>query len=349
MGYTDIDKQFLALSLKSENLPKALRENAAELILSRQGPDGGFLGIDGTPSIHQSVFAIQVLCLAGVMKGDLAERIADYLLHEIQSVHAQVMEKVSRRAGPIDFLATDFSALILSANMVHISSGIDVFHESGVDMREAVERGIRSLLQEDCGIATSPKSHHSGLYYTALAVSVMQLAGIPLTLFHSRGIDALCRLIRDRQGPSGGYYDFDYDTVCDIRATSSAVRLARNLAIERTFLGLDASDDPEQPFVEQVIDRRATVHFLNNRRAADGGYRSDRNTAESDIRSTFFAVLAFCNFADWQFVDFPERDRTIEFLFSLLRENGGFAPHFRSQETTPESTYFGLASLAMLR
>lgn len=349
MGYTDIDKQLLALSLKSEHLPKTLCENAANFVLSCQDRQGGFLGIDAQPSIHQCLFAVHVLSLTGFLKGELAERIADYLLNEITTIHALVMEKESRRDGPLDFLATDFFAQIISANLLRLSSGIDVFQESHVDKREAVERGIRSLLQEDCGIATSPKSHHSGLYYTALAVSVMQLSGIPLTRLHSRGIDALCRLIRDRQGPNGGYYDFDYDTVCDIRATSAAVRLARNLAIERTFFGLDAADDPEQSFVERVIDRRATVHFLNKRRAADGGYRSDRNTAESDIRSTFFAVLAFCNFADWQFVDFSERDRTIEFIFSLQRENGGFGHRLGLRETTPESTYYGLAALAMLR
>lgn len=348
MGFTDILRQFMFISLKSESLPQDLCDNAADFILSRQAADGGFLGFDNTTSIFEAMFAVRVLFLTGRLCGEPAERFADYLSNEIRAIHSIVLEKAAHRVGPPDFLATDFFSQIFSADLLHQTTGIDVFHECGVDCRGAIERGIRALVQEDCGVATSPKSHHSGLYYTTLGSSILQLAGIPLSWLHPKGLDMLARLVCDRQGPNGGYYDFEYDSVCDVRATSSAIWLARNLEIESTFLGADAHHDPERPLCESLIDRAAAAAFFNSRRTPDGGYRANRKTLDSDVQSTFYAILGFGNMANWQMVDFPERDLTVQFVFSLNRENGGFAPRFDAKETTPESTFFGLATLAML-
>lgn len=296
----------LRLSAGAMCLPEPVRRRHAEFLAAAQGDDGGFAGREGPSDLYYTGFGLRGMAILGGLSETVASRAAGFLAQHIE-----------KSLPPVDFLS-----LVLSAVLLEMVTGGDVFGSVGRDLRQTLVERTEPSRRDDGGYAKSPRSGPSSTYHTFLVAACQQLVGVPVT-----EPDRIARLARSRQRPDGGFVELAGLEHSGTSPTAAAVGLLRLL---------DAMDDRV---------RITSSGFLASMQNLEGGLRANTRIPVADLLSTFVGLAALDDLESLSEVDAAAARRYVE---SLEVPQGGFRGGAWDDRPDVEYTFYGLGALALL-
>jgi geranylgeranyl transferase type-2 subunit beta len=271
-----------------------------------QQADGGFPGRRGASDLYYTSFAIRSLAMLGQLEESAAWRAADFLKSRLV------------QSGP----GIDFLSLVVSAFLLDIAMGIDVFTEAGLDRRQSILGVIEQLRRDDGGYAKTDRGVQSSTYHTFLVLACKEMIGAPL-----ERTAASIELIRARQREDGGFVEIGPMRQSGTNPTAAAIGGLRILG------GLD------EPL------KAAAAGFLARMQTAEGGLRANSRIPAADLLSTFTGLAALDELGAAERIDLAGAWR---FVQSLERPEGGFIAGAWDNAADVEYTFYGLGVLSLL-
>lgn len=228
------------------------RHRHRDFLLSKQLPDGGFVGREGGSDLYYSSFAVRGLQLLGELTPEIAARVSQYLLTIDW-----------RTLGVIDLM----NWLSMSA-MIQLAGGEDPLAAEPADWPEQIAAKLESLRMKDGGYAKGTEGATSSTYHSFLVVLTYQLLGktVPRP-------NALTQFIYDRQRDDGGFVEIAPMKRSGTNPTAAACAL----------LHLQGRVDAEL--------REDIAAFLVDVRVDDSAFLANSRIPIPDGLSTFTAVL----------------------------------------------------------
>ncbi|NLO07281.1 MAG: hypothetical protein GX131_15745 [candidate division WS1 bacterium] len=189
----------------------------------------------------------------------------------------------------------------------------------------ADQRHIRKLLARQTlpegGFGVN-KSSETSAYQTFLGTLCRQLLG------DEAPVAADCDAIRRLQRESGGFAEREAGDVAQTNATAAAAAvLLMGSALQ--------SDDAE-----------GVTRFVASMQAEDGGLRAHAEARGGDLLSSFTALLTLCLLGAPAALELPALGR---FVKGAVRPRGGFGASQHDPGADVEYTYYGIATLGLLR
>lgn len=297
MSYlADLTLQLAAGSSLIENTGAHIR-----YVLKRQNPDGGFSGRSGNISDpYYTSFGVRTLGILGVSYTLLP---LDSLCRYLRNIH------------PENLSALDMFSWVGTCLLTEILGQQRIMPEN---IHAIIQNQINTLERPDGMYAKTAQSAESSTYQTFMAVSTLDLMGIPI--LHPEEISQT--LLR-RQNPDGGFSELFSLGKSGINPTAAAVATL-------SILG-------------KSIPENVAAYLLKNQ-MSDGGWRAATSIPASDLLSTFTALIALrdCNASLPETLDAAKK-------YALKREctDGGFTAAESDSEADVEYTFYGSAIMGM--
>lgn len=188
--------------------------------------------------------------------------------------------------------------------------------------REALRSLLATLALPTGGFAKAPGESVSA-YATFIGAMCAEMLEVPLPA----GADAVAA-INGLQGPSGGYRESPGPGQEQTSATAAAV----------AFLNMQGALSDEAA--------SAAARFIEAMQGPGGGLCAHADAPAEDLLSTFTGLVALVALPEAEGVDLLGLAR---FACDLAMPDGGFAATRHDAETDVEYTYYGVATLALLR
>lgn len=291
-------------------LSESLRERQQLFLQTRQKPDGGFPGRLGAADLYYTDFALRVSLLAGASPAEGGRL-------------AKINAFLAGRA-PRDVVEC-FSLLNASRLLARIFPAPGTGELTNLKSEMINPQSIRSVLASrrlGAGGFARPGGRETSAYHTFLAALCYEMMAEPFP-DPAPAVAAVAALRR----PGGGYADLASGTAGETNATAAAIAFL-------TMTGALTSPEPE------------TVSFLCSMQAPDGGFRASADAPESDLLSTFTALVTLFALDGLQMVDLTA---AVRLTGRLAVEGGGFRASLSDTESDLEYTYYGLGVLALAR
>jgi len=216
----------------------------------------------------------------------------------------------------------DFLSLVISAVLLEMAAGIDVFADVGRDRRQAVIDFVEFFRRPDGGYAKTPRGGQGSTYHTFLVAVCKEIVGIPLD-----GTQQMIELVRSRQREDGGFVEVAPMRQGGTNPTAAAVGLLKML---------DALDEPT---------RTTAGRFLAGMQTAEGGLRANTRIPVADLLSTFTGLVAL---SDLDAASAVDAAAALRFVERLQQPGGGFRAGAFDDAVDVEYTFYGLGALALL-
>ena len=296
----------LRLTAGAAELPVEMRRRHVAYLAGRQHDDGGFTGRSGAGDLYYTGFALRGLAMLGELDEPTAARAAGFL-----------EDKLGRPLAAVDFLS-----LVISAALVEMAAGIDVFAGSGCNRRQAVVDFVEPFRRADGGYAKTERSGRGSTYHTFLVAACKQMVEAPL-----ENKQETVKLALSRRRDDGGFVEIDPMRHSGTNPTAAAVGLLKML---------DALDAPT---------RSAAARFVAGMQNSEGGLRANTQIPVADLLSTFTGLVVLGDLDALSSVDLSAARR---FVQSLEQPGGGFRAGAWDDAVDVEYTFYGLGTLALL-
>ena len=247
----------------------ARRDRHRSFLLSRQRPDGGFVGREGDSDLYYTSFAVRGLAMLGGLDQHCCETVSAWLrTHDWQ------------RLGVIDLMNWLWLALAVQA-----FGGEDLLADAPPDWVDRIAARLESVRKADGGYAKSTEGAVGSTYHSFLVVLTYQLLGreVPRP-------GALVQFVYDRQREDGGFVEIGPMRRSGTNPTAAAAAVLQ-------FLG--AMD---------VAMRSDVGAFLSEVRNDEGGLQANTRVPFADGLSTFTGLLTLQDLGLAGILD-PERVR----------------------------------------
>jgi len=288
-------------------LPAEVRERHTDYLLQAQRSDGGFCGrAGGASDLYYTSFGLRGLSVLGALYGEPAERAARFLKQQLESRQTIV----------------DFFSLFYAAQLLFLSSGIDVFAEARSDWPDRVARMLSELRRGDGGFAKAAEGHAGSTYHTFLTLLVFELLrrDVPEP-------DRVLDFLMQQRDPDGGWREIRASKRAGTNPTAAAIACHRMLG------------ELDDLFANQTID------FLLNMQTTEGGLRANTRIPIADLLSSFTGGLTLQDLGAWRELDLPAFRTFVE---RLQLPSGGFRAAVWDDSHDVEYTFYGLGCLALL-
>ena len=296
-------------------LPDQQRDVHTKYFLDAQQPDGGFAGRMGGSDLYYTTFGLRALSVLGQLYGPTAERAGDFL-----------RQQMTRHQTIVDFFS-----LFYAANLLKVSSGVDVFTDASEDWKSNVADFLNGLRRDDGGYAKAPEGHAGSTYHTFLVVLVMQLLERPVPQPES-----IVEFLNDRKDPEGGWREIRASKRAGTNPSAAAVATLKILAEQ---MGL-----PSNGLLDDAT-KELTLDFLCEMQTDEGGIRANTRIPIADLLSSFTAGLTLCDLDSFDELDVP---LLAKFVDSMTLESGGFQAAAWDDAHDVEYSFYGLGCLALL-
>ena len=296
-------------------LSESDRQTHTDYFLCAQRDDGGFAGRMGGSDLYYTAFGLRALSILGQLYGDPAERVASFLRQQLAQQQTIV----------------DFFSLFYAANLLKVSSGIDVFSESKSDWRDSVAAFLESLRREDGGYAKAPEGHAGSTYHTFLVVLVMQLLERPV-----EQPENIVAFLESQRDPEGGWREIRASKRAGSNPSAAAVATLKIIAAQT---GRPFSDYLNHETKELTLD------YLCEMQTDEGGVRANTRIPIADLLSSFTGAMTL---VDLQAFDEIDIEHYRKFVHSMQRSEGGFQAAAWDTAHDVEYSFYGLGCLALL-
>lgn len=294
-------------------LPTEVRQRHIGYFLAAQQPDGGFAGRMGGSDLYYTSFALRGLSILGELYGPPAENAAKFLSAQLAS-HQTIV---------------DFFSLFYAANLLKVSSGIDIFENSDPAWPDQVAAFLEQLRREDGGYSKAPEGHAGSTYHTFLVVLVLQLLDKPIP-----NPEKIVAFLNSQLELDGGWREIRVSKRAGTNPTAAAAAVLK--IIEQNCEGLGAID----PKTKEI-----TLDFLCEMQTDEGGLRANTRIPIADMLSSFTGGLTLSDLDS-----FEELDVNLyrKFVYSLELPKGGFQAAAWDEAHDVEYTFYGLGCMALL-
>lgn len=224
-----------------------------------------------------------------------------------------------RRLGVIDLMNWLWLALT-----VQVAAGVDLIGDAADDWPDQIAARLESVRSPDGGYAKSSEGASGSTYHTFLVVLTYEMLG---RLPPRPG--ALTQFLYDRQRDDGGFVEIAPMRRSGTNPTAAAAAVLHLLG---------AMDDDIREGIRE---------FLRSVRSDEGGFQANSRIPFADGLSTFTALLTL---QDLQLVTPEDEARIRRYVEANLEfPNGGFRAATWDEAADVEYTFYGLATLALLR
>ncbi len=294
-------------------LPTEVRQRHIDYFLAAQQADGGFAGRMGGSDLYYTSFALRGLSILGELYGPTADKAAEFLSAQLAS-HQTIV---------------DFFSLFYAANLLKVSSGIDIFEKSDPAWPDQVAAFLEQLRREDGGYSKAPEGHAGSTYHTFLVVLVLQLLEKPIP-----DPERIVAFLNSQLEPDGGWREIRVSKRAGTNPTAAAAAVLK--IIEQNCDGLGAIDHHT---------KEITLDFLCEMQTDEGGLRANTRIPIADMLSSFTGGLTLSDLDS-----FEELDVNLyrKFVYSLQLPNGGFQAAAWDEAHDVEYTFYGLGCMALL-
>lgn len=297
------------------SLPEPQRALHTRYFLDAQQPDGGFAGRMGGSDLYYTTFGLRALSILGQLYGAPAEQAAGFLRQQMTQ-HQTIV---------------DFFSLFYAANLLKVSSGIDVFADATPDWESNVADFLAALRREDGGYAKAPEGHAGSTYHTFLVVLVMQLLERPIA-----DPESIVAFLNDRRDPEGGWREIRASKRAGTNPSAAAVATLQILAAQM--------NQPISALIDDDV-KELTLDFLCEMQTDEGGIRANTRIPIADLLSTFTAGLTLCDLDSFDELDV---ELMRKFVDSMKLPSGGFQAAAWDDAHDVEYSFYGLGCVALL-
>lgn len=257
-------------------LDEEVRERHAGYLLRAQSADGGFCGrMGGESDLYYTAFGLRGLSVLGFLYGEVAERAAAFLRHQMQGKQTIV----------------DFFSLFYAAQLLSISAGIDLFSDSTPDWRDQVAGMLHSLRRDDGGFAKAPEGHAGSTYHTFLVMLVLELLERPLP-----EPERVLSFLEQQRSETGGWREIRASKRAGTNPTAAAAACLR-------MLGAPDGDQGNE-----------TIDFLLEMQTDEGGLRANTRIPIADLLSSFTGGLTLQDLGAFHELDVDAYQRFVDRL-----------------------------------
>jgi len=289
--------------------PEAFRARHAGFLLRKQNADGGFSGREGESDLYYTGFALRGLSVLDALTPKVCEQAASFLRGSLSS-----------RASVVDLFSLLYACLI-----VQVSSGIDVLAGSAADWPDRVAATLETFRTPDGGYNKSPGATAASTYHTFLVGLCYEMLGRPLP-----NRDEMVRFVLARRREDGGFVE-----VAPMRR-SGTNPTAAGVGILQLAQGRDLPPDQAAPI----------ANFLARMAGDDGGLRANDRVPLSDLLSTFTGCWTLAQLGGLARIDTKQ---VAAFAHAVELAGGGFRGGLWDEATDVEYTFYGLATLALVK
>lgn len=293
-------------------LPESQRALHTRYFLDAQRDDGGFAGRIGGSDLYYTSFGLRALSILGELYGPVAESAAAFIRGQM-TTHQTIV---------------DFFSLFYAANLLKVSSGVDVFANSELDWQSKVADFLDTLRRTDGGYAKAPEGHAGSTYHTFLVVLVMQLLERPVPHAHN-----VIRFLKSQQDPEGGWREIRASKRAGTNPTAAAVATLNILSDQTSIAPIDHDL------------KELTLDFLCEMQTDEGGIRANTRIPIADLLSSFTGGLTLTDLDSFEELDVNLFAR---FVDSLQLSGGGFQAAVWDDAHDVEYSFYGLGCLALL-
>ena len=248
-------------------------------------------------------------------------RLCAILWSDVKDPWVAIMRYLSTQLATIDSVVDLASAATIYA-LVRVLIDESLAQQVVEPLRHQAERIFVQLKRADAGFAKSEHSGFGSTYATFLALNVMNLLEIPFD-----GREKIVEFVCNRQRSDGGFAEISHARQGATNPTAAAISILADL---------DALDN---------IDTTRVAEFLCQLQRDDGGFAAGPFAPVSDLLSTCAALSALWILGLSQ----GFTDRVKSFVLSLENPEGGFRGNILDDHADVEYTFYGLATLSLLR
>ena len=289
-----------------ERLPEATRRRHTDYLLAAQNADGGFSGREGGSDLYYTGFALRSLAALAALNPDVCTKAAGFLRE--------------RMTGSVQVI--DFFSLLVSAYLVPVGGGPDVFSASPPDWADRVAATLESFRAADGGYARTPGGPHGSTYTSFLVALCLELLEKPVPK-----PERLASFVKGRRREDGGYAEFSVAKRGQTNLTAAAIGLLQML---------DALDE---------LNSTAAADFLLGTISHDeGGLMAHARIPFADVLSTFTGTWTLDQLGHAAKLDWPAIHN---FVAACERPTGGFRGAALDEHADVEYTFYGLGTLAL--
>ena len=291
----------------ASTLSVGLRERQRRFVLDRQRADGGFAGRLGASDLYYTDFALRVLWLAEEPAGRAEDTRA-------------ALERIAvfiQKTGVAPRDVVDWFSVLNVARMLK-NCGLNTGSADVSSASQISNLKSQIPIPNPQSAIRNPQSS----YHTFLAALSYEMLGEPFP-----ESAAAAGTIAALKRPDGGYTETPSGTAGQTNASAAAVAFL-------TMRGAITTPD------------RETVNFFCAMQAPDGGFRASVEAPESDLLSSFTALVTLFALDGFKSIDLTA---AVRWIGSLAGEEGGFRAALSDTEPDIEYTYYGLGALALVR
>lgn len=295
----------------ASTLSGELRERQRRFVLARRQADGGFGGRRGPSDLYYTDFAFRVLTVAdaGGAEGS-AVAVAD-----VRDALAPVSAFAARAGQAPRDVVESFNSLNIARMLARLGA-------EAPDIKTATAARLDRARGARGGFARQPGGSETSAYYTFLGALACEMLQAPFPE-PAKAVAEIEKLKR----PDGGYADLASGAEGQTNASAAAIAF---LVMQGAMSSPDA----------------AAVDFLLRMQAPDGGFKACADAPESDLLSTFTALVTLFALDGLRRVDLGA---AVRWIGRLAGEAGGFRASLSDGEEDIEYTYYGLGALALVR
>lgn len=247
-----------------ERIPADARDRHANYVAIAQQPDGGWRGREGNSDLYYTGFALRTLAITGRLRGELAERAANYLRGKLAG-HETIV---------------DFLSLIYAATLLDLSAGIDLFAAAPTNWRDNIAATLEKLRRDDGGYAKGMEGTASSTYHSFLVLLCLQAIERPIPQ-----PEKLVAFLMSQRAEEGGFREIRAAKRAGTNPTAAAIGALRMLnAVDANL-------------------REETLDFLANMQTDEGGLRANTRIPIADVLSTFTGLVTLLDLGELDAID----------------------------------------------
>ncbi len=288
-------------------LPEAFRQRHARWIRSLQNPDGGFPDREGGSDLYYTGFALRTLAVLQALDEPVCQGVARFLQ--------------TRMTGQTSVV--DFFSFLLSAFLVQLGGGPDLFASAPRDWPDRVADLLETFRTPDGGYAKTPQAAAGSTYHTFLVMLTYQLLDRPF-----RQTDDLIRFVQTRRRQDGGYVEFAPMRRSGTNPTAAAIGILQ--------LTQALTNDARQAVIDFLTQLPSPI---------EGGLRANDRIPVADLLSTFTGSWTL---AQLDALDRLPADAIRDYARRLEVPTGGFRGGLWDNAADVEYTFYGIGVTALL-
>lgn len=317
LGDAYLTRLTLALVAGAASLSPSTLDIHREFLRSRQRPDGGWAGREGSSDPYYTAFALRGLWICGGLDAAVAGKAADFFRGKLQS-HQSVV---------------DLMSLIFGAAILEIAASQTVIGDDG-PWADRVAALMSTMRTGDGGFAKTPEGRAGSTYQTFLSTLCFELIQQPVP-----NKSDVARFLNSQRQSDGGYLEIRAAKRAGVNPTAAAIGTLRCIG--------ELSN----------VDWKTTLEFLQQRQNHDGGFSANTRIPFSDLLSTFTAIWTIVDIlqsVDQDVDGFSIDDvagilrRAGRYARQMSHHGGGFVGFELDETPDVEYTFYGLAVTALV-